>query len=86
MSEELEERLFWQHMDLCAHFVRKDMRPDTKVTIIVRAPEALPHEAMIYCDDSLSIVRDAVDYFDTAQNARAEDRPCPIKWGETENG
>lgn len=71
MIEDLQERLFWQHMDLCAHFVRKDMRPDIKVTIIVRAPEALPHEAMIYCDDSLSIVRDAVEHFASDMNARA---------------
>lgn len=86
MREELEERLFWQHMDRCAQAVRKNMRPDIKVTIIARAPEALPHEALIYCDDKLSVVRDAVEHFDADRNARAEDKPWPIKWGETENG
>jgi hypothetical protein len=38
-------------------------RPDVKVTIIVRAPEALPSECMISTNDDLSVVADAVAHW-----------------------
>ncbi|KGB21129.1 hypothetical protein AtDm6_3124 [Acetobacter tropicalis] len=50
------------------------MRPDAKVTIIVRAPEALPSEALISSNDDLSIVCDAVQYFEKEQNTRAGEK------------
>ncbi|KXV79703.1 hypothetical protein AD953_01315 [Acetobacter malorum] len=71
MSEELKEQLFWQHVDACAEAVRQGMRPDTKVTIIVRAPEALPSEALISTNDDLSVVLDAVEHFHKERNTRA---------------
>lgn len=55
---------FRAHLQRCAlAAVRPLARPDICVTIIVRAPEALPREAMIVTGDNLSIVRDAIDYF-----------------------
>ncbi|KAA8387076.1 hypothetical protein FOH24_07210 [Acetobacter tropicalis] len=74
MSEELHERAFWAHLDACAQAVRSKMRPDAKVTIIVRAPEALPSEALISSNDDLSIVCDAVQYFEKEQNTRAGEK------------
>lgn len=74
MSEELKERLFWQHVDACAKAVRQGMRPDIKVTIIVRAPEALPSEALISTNDDLSVVLDAVGHFHKERNTRAGEK------------
>lgn len=74
MSEELEKRLFWAYLDGCAQAVRQKMRLDAKVTIIVRAPEALPAEALISTNDDLSVVRDAVEHFEKEQNTRAGDK------------
>lgn len=55
---------FQAHMDRCMQAVLAPMRrPDIKVTIIVRAPEALPCEAMISTNDDLDVVRTAVAYF-----------------------
>ncbi|MFW7268798.1 hypothetical protein ACMAUO_12615 [Gluconacetobacter sp. Hr-1-5] len=54
---------FFAMLDLHANAIKATVRPDAKVTIIVRAPEALPCEAMITTNDQLSVVRDAVEYF-----------------------
>lgn len=55
---------FRAHMERCMRTVLAPMaRPDIKVTIIVRAPEALPGEAMISSNDDLGVVRDAVAHF-----------------------
>ncbi len=52
---------FRAHMDRCMAMVLAPMgRPDIKVTIIVRAPEALPSEAMVSTNDDLDVVRDAL--------------------------
>lgn len=74
MSEGLKERFFWQHLDACAQAVRQKMRPDAKVTIIVRAPEALPSEALISTNDDLSVVRAAVEHFEKEHNTRAGEK------------
>ncbi|MCP1216769.1 hypothetical protein NKW53_11905 [Acetobacter orientalis] len=71
MSADQNERLFWQHVDSCALLVRQNMRPDTKVTIIVRAPEALPYEALISSNDDLSVVRKAIEHFEKEQSTCA---------------
>lgn len=70
MSEEQHERLFWEHLDACAQAVRSNMRPDAKVTIIVRAPEALPSEAVISSNDDLSIIHGAIAHFEKERNTR----------------
>lgn len=55
---------FQEHMDRCMKAVLAPMRrPDIKVTIIVRAPEALPGEAMISTNDDLVVVETAVAHF-----------------------
>ena len=52
---------FRAHMELCMRAVLAPMgRPDIRVTIIVRAPEALPAEAMISTNENLAVVRDAL--------------------------
>lgn len=62
---------FRAHMDRCVLAVLAPMsRPDICVTIIVRAPEALPQEAMIVTGDNLAVVRDAIDYFVEHPNER----------------
>ena len=53
---------FRAHLDRCSEIVRRPMRPDVKVTIIVRAPEAFPNEAMITTNDDLALVQDALAY------------------------
>jgi hypothetical protein len=64
MSEEAVLAAFWEHMDRCRAVVLAPMgRPDVKVTIIVRAPEALPSECMISTNDDLSVVADAVAHW-----------------------
>lgn len=79
MSEELNAQIFWKHLDACALLVRQNMRPDTKVTIIVRAPEALPSEALISSNDHLSVVRNAIEYFEKEHNTRAGEKVWPKK-------
>ena len=74
MSEKLHEQLFWKHLDACALLVRLNMRPDTKVTIIVRAPEALPSEALISSNDHLSVVRNAIEHFEKERITRAGEK------------
>ncbi|MBW6399971.1 hypothetical protein KPL78_19075 [Roseomonas sp. HJA6] len=60
-----------RHMDRCLAMVLAPIgRPDAKVTIIVRAPEALPHEAMISGNDDLRIVQAAVEHFADVQALR----------------
>ncbi|CAH2603813.1 conserved protein of unknown function [Rhodovastum atsumiense] len=60
---------FQTHMNRCMAAVLAPMRrPDIRVTIIVRAPEALPEEAMISTNDDLSVVRDAVVHFAERSN------------------
>ncbi|MBB2195111.1 hypothetical protein HLH25_16020 [Gluconacetobacter sp. 1a LMG 1728] len=54
---------FFAMLDLHANSIKATVRPDAKVTIIVRAPEALPHEAMISTNDNLAVVRVAVAHF-----------------------
>jgi hypothetical protein len=57
------------HLTRCAAAVRAPLRmSDAKVTIVVRAPEALPHEAVISTDDDLSVVRDSLMHFAKEQN------------------
>lgn len=65
MSEPTDDQLrdFHAHMDRCMRAVVAPMGADVRVTIIVRSPEALPSEAMVSTNDSLAVVRDAVDYF-----------------------
>lgn len=59
---------FRAHMDRCATAIPAPMnRPDIKVTIVVRAPEALPGEAMISTNDDLAIVGEALAYFAAEQ-------------------
>ncbi len=54
---------FLDHLHRCAALVVSPLeRPDIGVTIIVRAPEALPQEATIVSSDNLAVVRDAIDY------------------------
>ena len=74
MNKEPQECLFWQHLDACALLARQNMRPDTKVTIIVRAPEALPHEALISTNDHLSVVRNTIEHFEKERNTCAGER------------
>lgn len=54
---------FFAMLDTHVTSIKVGMRPDAKVTIIVRAPEALPHEAMISTNDDLFVVRAAVAHF-----------------------
>jgi hypothetical protein len=54
------ELSFQEHMGRCMQAVIAPMRPDAKVTIIVRAPEAFPSEAMISTNDSLEVVHEAL--------------------------
>lgn len=55
---------FRAHLERCMQQVLAPLRrPDIKVTIIVRAPEALPEEAMISSNDSLALVQDAIAHF-----------------------
>lgn len=62
---------FQRHMDRCMAAVLAPMnRPDIRVTLIVRAPEALPEEAMISTNDDLAVARDALAHFAEAQRAR----------------
>ncbi|MBR0681941.1 hypothetical protein GXW74_15710 [Roseomonas eburnea] len=62
------------HMERCMAAVLAPLsRPDVKVTIIVRAPEALPCEAMISSNDDLGIVRDSVAHFVRTQSSRRRD-------------
>ena len=68
MSEETKLLSFRKHMDFCCHLVTAYMRPDAKVTIIVRAPEALTEEAMITSNDHLQVVGDAISYFVKQKN------------------
>lgn len=64
---------FRAHMERCMRLVLAPMwRPDIKVTIIVRAPEALPRDAFISTNDDLVVVRDALDYA-AGGNARLGD-------------
>jgi hypothetical protein len=55
--------LFQAHMERAIDFVRQPMRPDVKVTIIVRAPESLPADAMISTNDKLDNAFDALFHF-----------------------
>ncbi|MFT9016448.1 MAG: hypothetical protein ABF990_12020 [Acetobacter sp.] len=71
MSEEADLIAFRKHMDFCCHLVTAYMRPDAKVTIIVRAPEALPEEAMITTNDNLQVVSDAISCFLKQQSLKS---------------
>lgn len=63
MSDELLAS-YRRHIDRMAVLIRAPMsRPDIRVTIIVRAPEALPAEAMVSSNDDLGVVLDAVRHF-----------------------
>lgn len=68
MSEEVSLISFRKHMAFCCRIATEHMRPDAKVTIIVRAPEALPEEAMITTNDDLQVVSDAISHFVKQQN------------------
>jgi hypothetical protein len=57
---DLQLALFRAHMFACMQAVLAPMSPDAKVTIIVRAPESSPSEAVICTNDSMALVRDAV--------------------------
>jgi hypothetical protein len=55
---------FQAHMERCMAAVLAPMsRPDIHVTIIVRAPEALPNQAMISTNGDLAAARDALLHF-----------------------
>lgn len=63
---------FQDHMERCMRMVTAPMsRPDIKVTIIVRAPEALPHEAMVSTNDDLAVACAALSHLlEDAPDAR----------------
>ncbi len=60
MSEDAALASFRAHMERCAFAILKPMsRPDIKFAIIVRAPEALPSEALIFTNDDLLIIAES---------------------------
>jgi hypothetical protein len=61
MSDDAELASFRSHMERCAQLILAPItRPDIKFTIIVRAPEALPSEAMIYTNDCMLIAAESL--------------------------
>jgi hypothetical protein len=59
---------FQTHMERCMQHVLAPMRrPGVQVTIIVRAPEAAPGEAMVSTNGSLAAAMSALAHFAAAQ-------------------
>lgn len=70
MTDHPQLAAFQRHMDRCMAAVVAPMnRPDIRVTIIVRAPEALPEEAMVSTNDNLAVALEALEHFLEKQNS-----------------
>lgn len=67
-AEDIEFALFRAHLDRCADAIKAPLRPDVKVTIVVRAPEALPEETMFCTNDNLALVEQAIQHFRNNKN------------------